>query len=182
MLFRQFGLISYPGGAHAPPSLQPCPSFTSCTTQRPVVFNTAPPPVNTPVCTPFPLGVSIFSPTVGRLALSWYTDPHPYTMRVECHFPLPPVGDPPRPGRPLPPPPPPPDPLVTRPMYQCFPSVMGYPLRTGTRPDSTPRLSATAPGHGVWGDHFCDVHFVAKFTTLHRPAAAVTPACRPADP
>ena len=54
MLFRRFGLIGYPGGAHAPPSLQPCPSFTSCTPQRPVVFNTAPPPVNTPVCTPNP--------------------------------------------------------------------------------------------------------------------------------
>ena len=43
MMFRQFGLVSYSGGAHAPPSLQPCPSFTSCTTQQPVVFNTAPP-------------------------------------------------------------------------------------------------------------------------------------------
>ena len=162
MLFRQFGLSGYPEGAYAPPSLQPCPSLTSCTTPRPVVFNTAPPPVNTPVCTPIPLSVSIFSPTVGRLALPWYTDPHPYTMRVECHFLLSTVGDPPRPGRPLPPPPPPPpDPLVSRPMYQCFPRMMGYPLRTGTRPDSTPRLSATAPGHGVWGDHFCDVHFVA---------------------
>ena len=79
-------------------------------------------------------------------------------------------------------PPPPAVPLVSRPMYLCFPRMMGYPLRTGTRPDSTPRFSATAPGHGVWGDHFCDVHFVAKFTTLHRPAAAVTPACQPADP
>ena len=146
MLFRQFGLIGYPGGAHAPPSLQPCPSFTSCTTQRPVVFNTAPPPVNTPVCTPIPLCVSIFSPTVGRLALPWYTDPHPYTMRVECHFLLSPVGDPPRPGRPLPPPPPPSTgPPCLPPYVPVFSTYDGIPAQDRNPPRQYPQIICHCP-------------------------------------
>ena len=187
MVIRQFGLIGYSGGAHAPPSHQPCPSFTSSRTQRavqPVAYNTGPPPGGHACVHPRSPSVSLFfrHPLAG-----WPSHGTPIPTPTPCEwnaifsFPLWATH------RALvahcqPPPPPSPVPHVSHPMYLCFPRMMGYPLRTGTHPDSTPRLSATTPGHGVWGNHFCDVHFVALFTTLHRPAAAVTPACQPADP
>ena len=155
MLFRQFGLIGYSGGAHAPPSLQPCPSFTSSTTQQPVAYNTAPPPVNTPVCTPDPPLCLYFFANCWQVGPPMVHRPRPLHHASGMPFSSFPCGRHTAPWSPTATPPPPLVPLVSRPMYLCFPRMMGYPLRTGTRPDSTPRLSATAPGHGVWGDHFC---------------------------
>ena len=162
MLFRQFALIGYSGGAHAPPSLQPCPSFASSTTQQPVAFNTAPPSREHACVHPRSPSVSLFFRQQLAGWPSHDTPTPPLHHASGMPFSSFPCGRPTAPWSPTAtPPPPPPVPLVSRPMYLCFPRMMGYPLRTGARPDSTPRLSATAPGRGVWGDHFCDVHFVA---------------------
>ena len=188
MLNRQFGLIGFPGGAHATPSPQPpnCPSLTSITRQRfvqPVAYNTAPPTREHACVHPRSPSLPLF---LRQLLAGWPSDGSQtatptrrewnailffplwatrHTLVAHCQLT-----------------PPPPVPHVSLPVYPCYPCMMGYPLRTGTRQDSTPRLSAIAPRHGVCGDHQCDVHFVELFPTLHRPAAAVTPACQPADP
>ena len=92
-----------------------------------------------------------------------------------------PVCDPPHPERPLRAPPPSSPPCLP----PCVPLLSthdGIPVQERDPPRQYPQIIYHCSGHAVWGHHFCDVHFVEHFTTLHRPAAAVTAACQPADP